>query len=428
MPKTETQTDNLKINRGTYAKIQENIAQISENELIITTDKNIPVPTENDNGKVIKVVNGDYSLEQDATGGTVTSVSVSMNGTTKGTVTTSGTIDLGTVLTSHQSLDSCVKLDGGTLGQTISSTVDTPVYLKSGTPTSYIGFKKSNGSIVGTIGFGGPLYQRPVFSLGSDSTLYQLAKYNDIPTNNNQLTNGAGYITSSALTGYATQTWVGQQGYLTSSALTGYATQTWVGQQGYLTSSALTGYATQTWVNNQGFLKSHQTLKTINSNSIVGSGNINVGTVTNVAVKMNGSVKGTVTSSGTIDLGTVITSHQSLSNYPTLNGNNTFTGKNIFSGSVDSISSANGIQLGVDDNVNANMSIISSGFAQYIDFGKPNTDYNFRLIKWYDGYSSNLFQMSYGGSDGSYTINVPKKTGTMCVVSSFSGGTLALVG
>lgn len=36
--------------------------------------------------------------------GTVTSVAVKMNGATKGTVTTSGTIDLGTVLTSHQDI------------------------------------------------------------------------------------------------------------------------------------------------------------------------------------------------------------------------------------------------------------------------------------------------------------------------------------
>lgn len=56
-----------------------------------------------------------------------------------------------------------------------------------------------------------------------------------VPTNNNQLTNGAGYITSSALTGYATETWVGQQGFLTSTALNGYATQQWVGQQGFIT-------------------------------------------------------------------------------------------------------------------------------------------------------------------------------------------------
>ena len=51
-----------------------------------------------------------------------------------------------------------------------------------------------------------------------------------------------------------------QAGYLTSSALTGYATQQWVGQQGYLTSSALNGYATQQWVQQQGYLTSHQSV------------------------------------------------------------------------------------------------------------------------------------------------------------------------
>lgn len=41
--------------------------------------------------------------------GTVTSVAVKMNGAVKGTVTSSGTIDLGTVLTAHQSLTDYVK-------------------------------------------------------------------------------------------------------------------------------------------------------------------------------------------------------------------------------------------------------------------------------------------------------------------------------
>jgi len=41
--------------------------------------------------------------------GTVTSVAVKMNGTVKGTVTTSGTIDLGTVITEHQSLSNYVQ-------------------------------------------------------------------------------------------------------------------------------------------------------------------------------------------------------------------------------------------------------------------------------------------------------------------------------
>ncbi len=47
-----------------------------------------------------------------------------------------------------------------------------------------------------------------------------------IPTNTNELTNGAGYITSSALTGYATESYVTTQGYITSAALSGYALTT----------------------------------------------------------------------------------------------------------------------------------------------------------------------------------------------------------
>lgn len=45
--------------------------------------------------------------------GTVTSVAVKMNGAIKGTVTSSGTIDLGTVLTSHQDISGKANLDGG---------------------------------------------------------------------------------------------------------------------------------------------------------------------------------------------------------------------------------------------------------------------------------------------------------------------------
>ena len=50
---------------------------------------------------------------------------------------------------------------------------------------------------------------------GTAQTVTSKAVDITVPTNNNQLTNGAGYITSSALSGYATETWVGQQGYLT---------------------------------------------------------------------------------------------------------------------------------------------------------------------------------------------------------------------
>lgn len=40
-----------------------------------------------------------------------------------------------------------------------------------------------------------------------------------IPTNTNQLDNGAGYITSAALNGYATQSWVNEQGFAKASAI-----------------------------------------------------------------------------------------------------------------------------------------------------------------------------------------------------------------
>jgi hypothetical protein len=49
---------------------------------------------------------------------------------------------------------------------------------------------------------------------------------------------------STALSGYATETWVNNKGYLTSSSLSGYATQTWVSQN-YLGISATAAAATK---------------------------------------------------------------------------------------------------------------------------------------------------------------------------------------
>lgn len=101
-----------------------------------------------------------------------------------------------------------------------------------------------------------------------------------IPTNNNQLTNGAGYITAAALDGYATQSWVEGKKYLTgitSSQVTtalgftpydsanpdkyikgidydmiiaalGYTPYSTTNPMGYLTISSLLGYATEQWV------------------------------------------------------------------------------------------------------------------------------------------------------------------------------------
>ena len=75
--------------------------QVQVNNLLSTKANTTDIPT-----KVSELEN-DSGFTSNA--GTVTSVAVRMNGQTKGTVTSSGTIDLGTVITSHQSLDGYAK-------------------------------------------------------------------------------------------------------------------------------------------------------------------------------------------------------------------------------------------------------------------------------------------------------------------------------
>ena len=73
-----------------------------------------------------------------------------------------------------------------------------------------------------------------------------------VPTNTNELTNGAGFITginsSDVITalGYTPYNSSNPNGYITNSALAGYATLTWVGEQGYLTSSSIANMQTTT--------------------------------------------------------------------------------------------------------------------------------------------------------------------------------------
>ena len=83
-----------------------------------------------------------------------------------------------------------------------------------------------------------------------------------IPTNNTQLSNGAGYITSSALGGLATESYVTGRGYITTSALTGYALTSAIptnnnqltNGSNYITASALTGLATESYVTGRGYI------------------------------------------------------------------------------------------------------------------------------------------------------------------------------
>ena len=109
-----------------------------------------------------------------------------------------------------------------------------------------------------------------------------IATVSQIPTTTNELTNDSGFITSAALTGYATETWVEQKGYLTSVAwgdITDKPTLATVATSGsyndlsdkptiptttsqldndsnFITNAALTGYATEDWVNQKGYLTS----------------------------------------------------------------------------------------------------------------------------------------------------------------------------
>lgn len=51
------------------------------------------------------------------------------------------------------------------------------------------------------------------------SNIARTSQIPTVPTNVSAFTNDSGYITSSALSGYATETWVGQQGFITSASL-----------------------------------------------------------------------------------------------------------------------------------------------------------------------------------------------------------------
>lgn len=95
-----------------------------------------------------------------------------------------------------------------------------------------------------------------------------------VPTDTSDLSNGAGYITNSALNGYATENFVTSQGYITgitSSDVTtalGYTPYNSTNPNGYITNSALADY--------QPLLVSGTNIKTINNQSLLGSGDITI--------------------------------------------------------------------------------------------------------------------------------------------------------
>ena len=122
--------------------------------------------------------------------GTVTSVAVKINGTIKGTVTSSGTIDLGTVLTEHQDISGKANLSGGntfTGKQTLNSpgsdgySINAAGYVKgSWLQASAIANKGANTGKVCVFDNSGWIYYRTPSEILAEAGG---AKASDIPTN-----------------------------------------------------------------------------------------------------------------------------------------------------------------------------------------------------------------------------------------------------
>lgn len=124
--------------------------------------------------------------------GTVTSVK--MNGTTKNP--SSGVVDLGTVITSHQDISGKVNTTTTVNGHALSSNV---TVTKSDVGLGSVGNFKAV-STAASQGLSNTEKSNARANIGAGTSSFS-GSYNDlsnkptIPTNNNQLTNGAGYIT-----------------------------------------------------------------------------------------------------------------------------------------------------------------------------------------------------------------------------------------
>lgn len=89
--------------------------------------------------------------------------------------------------------------------------------VEAGSTVSYQDTDAANGEVIGTLTIDDTDYDIKAPSL------IGYAKTSEIPKDTSDLNNDSGFITSSALTGYATQGWVNNQGFLESDDLNGYA-------------------------------------------------------------------------------------------------------------------------------------------------------------------------------------------------------------
>ena len=106
-------------------------------------------------------------------------------------------------------------------------------FTTEGTGNVVTAVKKSGTSVIVTKGLTALTSHQPIYALNFQAGAFEAKKYTpntgtqtvNIPTKTSHLSNDSGFITSSALTGYATQSWVQGLGYITASALTPYITE-----------------------------------------------------------------------------------------------------------------------------------------------------------------------------------------------------------
>ena len=105
-------------------------------------------------------------------------------------------------------------------------------FTDEGTGNVVTAVKKSGTAVIVTKGLTALTSHQPIYSLNFQAGAFEAKKYTpntgvqtvNVPTKTSHLSNDSGFITSAALTGYATQSWVQGLGYITASALTPYIT------------------------------------------------------------------------------------------------------------------------------------------------------------------------------------------------------------
>ncbi len=136
----------------------------------------------------------------------------------------------------------------------IANPSDTELYLTPDTSLSADDLKTINNTSL--VGSGNIALQEIISDLSTIRSGASAGATALQPNDNiSELVNNAGYITVSALNGYATENWVGNQGYITSSALNGYATENWVTNQNYFNQNDVENYLNTDYFGSAGYGK-----------------------------------------------------------------------------------------------------------------------------------------------------------------------------